>query len=227
MSPGCQNVVGIDPTARCGKSNRRSHVLAVTSVAVLRVSQQPTVHRPRISRKEFRAQFTPPNPNQHHPTPLRKPAPIHRRHGVVIILPNTTSLLLHRIQHHHPYRAHFLSKQQCLESGLPNPPQDQPQHASKAHLHPWPALHPLHRQRRLRVPVLAFSRRSNLPRRRARVPGPAHPLRLPRRNQKAIPRAVPARVDRLRRLAGLRLRRLQFHVEESDGVAWDDGGWAE
>ncbi|OAA64243.1 synaptobrevin [Niveomyces insectorum RCEF 264] len=61
--------------------------------------------------------------------------------GVVAVADDAAALCLRRPQYHHPRRVHHLRRQPDLRPRRPRPPQDRPQGAPEAHLHPRHQLH--------------------------------------------------------------------------------------
>lgn len=125
---------------------------------------------------------------------------------------------MHCASHYHSSRA-FLAGQfieRRLVTSFHHPPKDLTRQATKAHLHPWTALCPLHCRLSNGQPIRRCQpRRAQLTRspefRGSCLGGarPPHPICLPPRNEAQVPDHLRTIHNRVRLAARLRLRCLQ------------------
>ena len=134
---------------------------------------------------------------------------------------------MHSAQQHNPNRTHRLRILTNLLPRIPHPAQDLAPNAAEADLHAQSKLHPLHRLLTLGISFLALRRRPDLPRGREIGSGPAHPIRLSRRDQEPLSGELQAREHGLCESAQLWRWSVQLDAEGADGELRHDGVWEE
>jgi hypothetical protein len=82
---------------------------------------------------------------------------LHRQHGLLLRPGNAASLRLHRIQKHHPLRAHCLRCLRHQQPRLCHLAQDLSRCASEAYIHSQPKPDSLHRRRWIRLRKIRLS----------------------------------------------------------------------